>query len=183
MTTSLRHQFLVAMPSLEEAYFNGALCYLCEHNDEGAFGIVVNKPTGEQLSLVYEQLELSGSAHADRPVLMGGPVQEDRGFILHTADRTFTSTVEVTESLRLSTGRDALAEIAAGDGPEKFLLALGYAGWAAGQLESEMGENAWLNCPGDESILFDTPLHDRVRIATAALGIDFRLLGSQPGHA
>lgn len=180
---TLRHQCLLAMPSLEEGYFSGTVCFLCEHNDEGAFGLIVNRPTEHRLGTILEQLGIEGRQHAEAPVLEGGPVQNDRGFLLHTADRSYDSTVDVDEDLRLSTGREALAAIAAGGAPRRFLLALGYAGWGPGQLEQEMAANAWLNCPATHQLLFEVPFPDRPRAAAAALGVDFRLLGSQPGRA
>ena len=184
METSWRHQFLLAMPALTGSYFGQTISYLCEHNEDGAMGLVVNRPVDDvTLGDLFDQLEIQGSAHRATTVLEGGPVQRDRGFVLHSEDVQLEGTLRLAGGLALSTSREMLAAIARDEGPERFLVCVGYAGWGGGQLEGEMAENAWLTCPANESILFDTAHRDRVQHAAAALGIDFNLIGGAAGHA
>ncbi len=145
---------------------------------------MVNRPTDVTLRDLLTDLGIdSGDVPAEIPVMEGGPVATERGFVLHSDDRSFDSSLSLGEGLMLNSTREVLEAIAAGDGPDEFLVAMGYAGWGEGQLEGELLENAWLTCPGNRDILFHTPFPERVNKAAATLGIDFRLMSSQAGHA
>lgn len=181
----LKHHFLIAMPHMADPYFAQSLIYLVDHSDEGAMGLVVNQPNHLNLADVLEQLrpETTPAEHCHALLIMtGGPLQTDRGFILHPSGHNYQATLELGE-LGLSTSQDVLFAIADQTGPSKHLIALGYAGWGAGQLESELADNAWLSCPADPSILFDLPHEQRLQAAAKCLGIDLRLLSNQAGHA
>jgi putative transcriptional regulator len=180
---SLKHHFLLAMPGLAGEYFGNTITYVCEHNDDGAMGIMVNRPMDLTVGELLEQLGIDATDPLDQPVLEGGPVKRDRGFILHTDDVRYDASLSLGNGLMLSTARQALESIGAGSGPRHYLVALGYAGWAVGQLEEELIQNAWLSCPAQLDILFDVPFGERVNRAAASLGIDFRLMSSQAGHA
>ena len=180
----LAHNFLLAMPGLTGDYFADSLTYICEHNDDGAMGIIVNRPSEVSLIEMFSQLGLALNHDlVDTPVMEGGPVALDRGFVLHGGDRTFESSHHLTDNLYLSTAIDVLDAIAQNTGPEDYLVALGYAGWGAGQLEDEMGRNVWLSAPADPAVLFHTPFTERLHVAAEPLGIDFRLIAGRPGHA
>ena len=181
--TCLKHQFLLAMPGQAGSYFADSIIYLCEHNAEGAMGIVINKPMDLRLKELLEQFGFDAQFESSVQVIEGGPVQTDRGFILHSDDKRFQASLNLGEGLVLTTARDILEAIGRGEGPEDYLVALGYAGWSEGQLEQEMAENAWLTCPADPEILFRTPLDQRVDRAARSLGIDFRLISGQAGYA
>lgn len=184
MESSWKNQFLLAMPALAGSYFGQTITYLCEHNEDGAMGLVVNRAVEDVvLGDLFDQLDIEGGAHRDVQVLEGGPVQRDRGFVLHSDDVVLDGTLRVEDGLALSTSREMLAAIAEGSGPERFLVCVGYAGWGGGQLEGEMAENAWLTCPAAAEILFSVPLEDRVHRAAEALGIDFNLISGAAGHA
>ena len=179
---SLQNSFLIAMPQLMDPNFSGALTYICEHNEHGAMGIIVNKPSGLALKEVMEQLEIP--CHSDSDIIYaGGPVQIDRGFILHDGQQVWESTLKVADNLYLTTSQDILHAIGSGEGPEQYLVALGYAGWGAGQLEDELKDNAWLTCQAAPKVLFETPDKDKLRAAMASLGIDPDQLSRQTGHA
>ena len=182
---SLRNHFLLAMPSLTDAIFANSVTYLCEHNEHGAMGIVINQPLDLSVEEVLEHLNLSAAGRLKQvPVMAGGPVQMDRGFVLHRpGERSWESTLAVTDEICLTTSRDILVSLADDDGPEDCLVALGYAGWSAGQLEAEISENSWLTLPADSSIIFDTPCHLRMNAAAARLGVDMNLLSAEAGHA
>jgi putative transcriptional regulator len=181
---SLRSQFLLAMPNQAGSYFGDTVTYVCEHNPEGALGLMINRPTDVAVVDLLSQLGMEPRGLAlDVPVMEGGPVATGRGFILHTDDKIFPASMVLDGGVILSTAREALEAIAEGDGPANYLVAMGYAGWGEGQLEAELKENAWLTCPGDNDVLFNTPFEQRVNKAAAALGIDFRLMSSQAGHA
>lgn len=185
VTTSLKHHFLIAMPHMADPNFAHTVTYLVEHNEQGAMGLVINRPNGLNLAEVLEQLRPDDTPPAlcqSLPIFSGGPVQTDRGFVLHPAGPTFQATLELGE-LALSTSQDVLFAIAEGSGPTKHLITLGYAGWEAGQLEHELSDNAWLTCPADNSILFDLPFDQRLNAAAALLGINLSLLTAQAGHA
>lgn len=183
--TWLTGHLLIAMPAMADPNFTRTVTYICEHNDQGALGIVVNRPLQMDLGEVFAQLALepADAALARQPVLRGGPVQVERGFVLHEPGGEWDSTVAVSEDVHLTTSQDILAALARGDGPKRALMALGYAGWGAGQLESEMGANAWLSVPGDPAILFDTPFEARWAAAAGLLGINLATLSSEAGHA
>ena len=181
---NLTHHFLIAMPNMADPHFSRTLTYICEHNDQGALGLVVNRPIDMTLQALFERLSLplSASAHSEAPIYYGGPVQTDRGFVLHSSECTYQATVEL-QGLSLSTSQDVLFAIAEGVGPQNSLITLGYAGWEAGQLEAELADNAWLNCPFDADIIFGLASDQRLNAAAASLGINLSLLTSQAGHA
>jgi putative transcriptional regulator len=185
----LTNQLLVAMPSLADPNFAQTVTLICEHTSKGALGIILNRPLTMALGEVFEQLALSSTDPRllERPVLRGGPVQQDRGFVLHPpvpADHEpWDSTLKVSPSLHVTTSRDILGSMARGAGPAQAVVALGYAGWDAGQLEEEIRSNAWLNVPVDDAIIFDTPFERRWHAAARLLGIDFGRLSNQAGHA
>jgi putative transcriptional regulator len=185
----LTNQLLVAMPSLADPNFAQTVTLICEHTDKGALGIVLNRPLTMALGEVFEQLALKPADPVlrDRPVLRGGPVQQDRGFVLHPpapeGQEPWDSTLKVSPTLHVTTSRDILGSMARGEGPVQAVVALGYAGWDAGQLEEEIRSNAWLNVPVDDAIIFDTPFEQRWHAAARLLGIDFGRLSNQAGHA
>ena len=185
--THFTDQFLIAMPALDDPNFSQTVTYVCAHNDEGAMGVVVNGPMEITLGEVLEQREITPEPMAkvdlERPVYYGGPVQMDRGFVLHTPMGIWDSMLAVTNRIGLATSRDILEAIARGEGPEHYLITLGYAGWGAGQLEQEMSDNSWLSGPATQRILFDLPAEARWREAARQIGIDIDLLTGQAGHA
>tara|TARA_R110000823_G_scaffold119998_23_gene244631 strand:+ start:8058 stop:8690 length:633 start_codon:yes stop_codon:yes gene_type:complete len=182
---SLRDHFLLAMPCLAEGIFSHSITYICEHGESGAMGIVVNQSLDLSLMEIFEhlQIETRGDFSAE-PVMMGGPVQIDHGFVLHrNCNKSWEASLKVSPEITLTTSRDILRAIANGEGPEDRLIALGYAGWAAGQLEQEVAENSWLTLPGDSDIIFSTPPDQRQSAAAEMLGIDINLVSNQAGHA
>jgi putative transcriptional regulator len=181
----LTNQFLIAMPGMDDPNFTQTVTLVCDHNDRGALGIVINRPLQMDLGDVFAQLGLdaSHSRVARQHVLHGGPVQTDRGFVLHSPGSGWESTLPVSERLHLTTSRDILDALAGGGGPERAVIALGYAGWEAGQLDDEVARNAWLTVPADESLLFDVPAGERWQAAGRLLGINLLNLSSQAGHA
>ncbi|HEB76962.1 MAG TPA: YqgE/AlgH family protein [Methylothermaceae bacterium] len=180
----LTGQFLIAMPALADPNFAQTVTYICQHNEEGALGIVISRPMEMRLVEILSTMEIDISREGmdEIPVYFGGPVQPERGFVLHAPAGDWQGTLVINESIGLTTSRDILEAIAAGEGPEKFLVALGYAGWGSGQLEQEMLDNAWLNVPADPEILFETPPSQRWKAAAARLGVNLDLLSSQAGH-
>lgn len=183
--TSLKHHFLIAMPSMVDGSFAKSLVYVMDHGPDGAMGLIVNKSQNLSLADLLEQLRPAqpGSALCGSiPVFRGGPVENAHGYVLHPADRQFLATTELGP-LNLSTSQDILFSIADGHGPDRYLIALGYAGWGPGQLEAELADNAWLTCPANEDIIFDLPCDQRLNAAASSLGIDLRLLSTQAGHA
>ncbi|WP_193366413.1 YqgE/AlgH family protein [Herminiimonas sp. CN] len=186
---NLANHFLIAMPSMADPVFSGTVVYLCEHNSQGALGMVINKPTDMCIDDLLDRVELQGEkspdylALAERPVMFGGQVQEDRGFVLHTPGDAYSSTLKVTEQIAFTTSRDILEAIATGKGPSRFLISVGYSGWSAGQLESEIAANAWLTVEADPAVLFDLPLEQRYKAAIRLLGIDPLMLAAEAGHA
>jgi putative transcriptional regulator len=183
--TNLTNHFLIAMPRLEDPNFFHTVTYICEHTDSGAMGIVINRPMDLHLSDIFEQLEIqvSSSRVAELPVYVGGPVQSDRGFVLHDSTTAWNSTLRVNEEISVTTSLDILEAIAADKGPAKILVALGYAGWGSGQLESELAQNAWLSGPAKSNIIFNRPSQERWQAAADLLGIDLNLLSGDAGHA
>jgi putative transcriptional regulator len=181
----LTNHFLIAMPALADPNFSHTVTYICEHNDKGAMGIVINRPLELTLGEVLEHMQIAPGQKLDikRPVLAGGPVQGEHGFVLHSPTGQWSSSLAITEEIAVTTSRDILMALADGKGPTRYLVALGYAGWGAGQLEKEIAENAWLSGPANAEILFDTPLEQRWVAAAALLGIDLNLLSTQVGHA
>jgi putative transcriptional regulator len=181
----LTNQFLIAMPLMADPNFSRTVTYVCSHNDDGAIGIVINRPMEIELGEVFAQMNIDGSDTApnSQTVYQGGPVHRDRGFIIHRPAADWDSTIRVTDELAVSTSRDILEAISNGTGPEDTLVALGYAGWGAGQLEDEMGQNAWLSGPASTKIIFHTPPGRRWEYAAAAMGIDLQALSNDVGHA
>lgn len=181
---SLRGQFLIAMPSLRDPIFAHTITYVCEHSKEGALGIVINHPLELSLGDIFKQLDLDTQGpNADLPVLSGGPVQMDRGFVLHPHGDKWESTIEVSKEISLTASRDIIVSLAENKGPNKAIVALGYAGWGAGQIEDEIAANSWLTVPADSAILFDTPSEQRWAAASKYLGIDLNLIHGTAGHA
>ncbi|WP_026244403.1 YqgE/AlgH family protein [Dasania marina] len=185
-SSNLTGHFLIAMPSLNGSAFGHTITYICEHNEQGAMGIVLNHPLQLNLDDIFAHLEID-DVSATRPdaVLAGGPVQTERGFVLHEhhQDKTWQGTQSLANNIYLTTSQDILDDMAHDRGPEHSLVALGYAGWGAGQLEAELAENAWLTTPADNDIIFRTPIEKRASAAAAKLGIDLSLISPQAGHA
>ncbi len=183
--SQLSNQFLIAMPGLQDPNFSHTVTFLCEHNPEGAMGLLINRPTPMNLGDLATQLgvELGEPDMANVPVYHGGPVQPAQGFVLHTPQGEWDNTLELDADLALTVSQDIIEAIAQGLGPKKFLIALGYAGWGAGQLEDEIAANSWLNGPADNHIIFDTPLDERWTTAAALLGVELALISHDVGHA
>lgn len=180
--TSLRDQFLIAMPRMKDPNFEGTVTYICDHNEHGAMGIVVNRPLDMKLGEILAQLDFGGE-NIDSPIYAGGPVQMERGFVLHSPQGEWQSSLKISEGISLTTSRDILEALATDQGPKESLVALGYAGWGAGQLEQEILENCWLTCPSSENILFSTPHNKKFDSAISLLGFDPSQLSDQAGHA
>jgi putative transcriptional regulator len=186
---NLANHFLIAMPSMLDPVFGGTVIYLCEHNANGALGVIINKPTDMTMDVLFERIDLkleiapNQNAMAEKPVMFGGPVQVERGFVLHTPLKPFSSMMKVTNDVTLTTSKDVLEAVASGQGPQRVLVTLGCAGWSAGQLEDEIGRNGWLTVRADPSIMFDLPVADRFVAAIKLLGIDPMMLASEAGHA
>ncbi|MEW9797192.1 YqgE/AlgH family protein [Alteromonas sp. CYL-A6] len=183
---SLQNHFLIAMPSLDDPYFSRSLTYICEHNADGAMGLVVNQPSTMNLKQLLEQTDKSldvSDEHGEQIILAGGPVNQDRGFVLHTGNDKWASSLTLAPNIQVTTSRDILTAIGKQEGPEDALIALGYAGWTAGQLEQEMQDNAWLTIEADEDILFRTPIHKKWQAAVNKLGVDVWQLAPGSGHA
>jgi putative transcriptional regulator len=182
---SFTNHLLVAMPSLADPNFAQTVTLICEHSDKGALGIVLNKPLPMKLSDVLTQMKLAPTSEqiAAQPVLRGGPVHTDRGFVLHRPGGVWDHTHKVSESIQVTTSRDILAAMARGEGPTDAFIALGYAGWESGQLEKEMADNAWFSMPVDARVVFDLPFEDRWMGAWRFLGIDVERLSPVAGHA
>ena len=186
---NLTNQFLIAMPGMGDDAFSGAVIYLCEHTENGALGLVINKPIDIKLSTLFQKVELSldSPALADQPVFYGGPVQTERGFVLHERQgeqkSPYSSTLSIPGGLEMTTSKDVLEALSAGAGPKRLLVTLGYSGWAAGQLEEELGRNGWLTVDATPEIIFDTPIEQRYARAVALLGFDPRMLSQEAGHA
>jgi putative transcriptional regulator len=186
---NLTNQFLIAMPGMADDTFSGTVVYLCEHSEKGALGLVINKPIDITLANLFEKVDLSleGSDLAEQPVYFGGPVQTERGFVLHEPQandaQAFSSTLQVPGGLEMTTSKDVLEAMSHGQGPRRVLITLGYSGWSAGQLEDEIGRNGWLTVDAQPEIIFDTPVNERYDRALALLGIDPRMLSQEAGHA
>jgi putative transcriptional regulator len=188
----LTNQFLIAMPGMADETFAGSVVYLCEHTEKGALGLVINKPIDIKLKNLFEKVELSleRAARADlaeQPVYFGGPVQTERGFVLHDkpGDESihYNSTLSIPGGLAMTTSKDVLEALAEGGGPHRVLVTLGYSGWQAGQLEDELGRNGWLTVDADPAVIFDTPIEQRYDRALSLLGFDPRMLSQEAGHA
>ncbi len=184
--SSLQNHFLVAMPTMEDPFFARSVTYICEHNKDGAMGLIINQPVELSVEHLLEKLEIVVPEHItnlDRPVFAGGPLAQDRGFVLHASDKIWRSSTQVSDDISITTSKDILEALGRGDVPEDYLLTLGYAGWEAGQLEQELAENSWLTIPADSDILFNTPSNERWEKAVATLGIDLWQIGPDVGHA
>ncbi len=183
--SSLTAHFLIAMPAMDDPNFAQGVTILCQHNDEGAMGLVINRLSDFTLGEVFEQMHISTDAQemSDMPVLLGGPVQPDRGFILHDDPREWSSTLRFGNGLAVCTSRDILEAMAKGEGPKNAIVVLGYAGWSAGQLEAEIAANAWLTVEADQAILFRTPINARWQAAAKTLGINLAQVTDYSGRA
>ncbi len=182
---NLTHHFLIAMPAMQEGFFAGTLTYICEHNENGALGIVVNRPISLTLAEMFNQINipLHQPELEKMPVLFGGPVQTERGFVLHDMQGEWQSTLRINDRLALTTSKDILEAMGEGRGPRNVIVTLGYAGWDQGQLEHEMTENIWLSVPASEHILFDLSPEDRLPAAMSLLGVSYASLVEDAGHA
>jgi len=181
----LTHHFLIAMPAMTDPYFAKSLTYVCEHNENGALGIIVNRVLEMDLAALFEQIGIPLDAPhlGSQRVHYGGPVQMDRGFVLHTPAGGWQSSLPVRDGIALTTSKDILEAVGRGDGPLKLMVSLGYAGWSPGQLEQELAQNAWLTVPADPRLIFDLPAENRLTAAMAMLGVDFANLAEDAGHA
>jgi putative transcriptional regulator len=185
----LTNQFLIAMPGMADDTFAGTVVYLCEHSERGALGLVINKPIDIKLKNLFEKVELplDRADFAEQPVFFGGPVQTERGFVLHekqgAIDSPYTSTMSVPGGLEMTTSKDVLEALSNGAGPRRVLVTLGCSGWSAGQLEDEIGRNGWLTVDADPSVIFDTPVEKRYERAVSLLGFDPGMLSQEAGHA
>ncbi len=183
------NQFLIAMPGTGCDTFAGAVIYMCEHTERGALGLVINKPSDIKLKNLFDKVELTldRADLAEVPVYLGGPVQTERGFVLHEPvgddSARYTSSLQVPGGLEMTTSKDVLQALSNGAGPKKILVTLGYSGWGAGQLEDEMGRNGWINVDAEPTIIFDTPIEQRYDRALSLLGIQAGMLSSEAGHA
>lgn len=182
---NLTDNFLIAMPAMTDPYFAQSLVYVCEHNENGALGIIVNRPIDMNLASLFEKIELSLEHNelSELPVYFGGPVQLDRGFVLHRPVGQWQSTLAVNGNVGLTSSRDILAAVGESGNPADFIVTLGYAGWGAGQLEEELAQNAWLTVPARPDILFEMPPEERLPAAMMKLGVSFSQLSDTAGHA
>ena len=189
---NLTNHFLIAMPAMEDDMFGRSVVYMCEHSDKGALGLVVNKPSGIRIANLFDKVELplNRADLAEQPVFQGGPVQTERGFVLHDAvgdvgaqEPVYASTLSIPGGLEMTTSRDVLEAVSQGQGPQQLLVTLGCAGWSAGQLEEEILRNGWLTVPADPAIIFETPIESRFVAAMNLLGIDPNRLTGEAGHA
>jgi putative transcriptional regulator len=191
---NLTNHFLIAMPGLHDELFGRSVVYMCEHSQRGALGLVINKPSDIILKHLFDKVDLPLTRKdlADTPVFFGGPVQTDRGFVLHEAifadadkpaDPVYASTLVIPGGLELTTSKDVLEAISIGSGPRKVLVSLGYSAWAEGQLESELGENSWLTVAADSRLIFETPVAQRYEHALQLLGLESWMLSPDAGHA
>jgi len=192
--TNLTNHFLIAMPGLQDELFGQSVVYLCEHSERGALGLVINKPCDISLKNLFDKVELPLTRPdlAQAPVFFGGPVQTERGFVLHEAtfsdadkpsDPVYSSTMSIPGGLEMTTSKDVLEAISTGGGPRKVLISLGYSAWREGQLESELGENSWLTVAADTRVIFDTPVAQRYAQALQLLGLEAWMLSGEAGHA
>jgi putative transcriptional regulator len=185
---NLANHFLIAMPAMQDPVFGGTVVYVCEHNENGVLGVVINKPTDMTMQVLFERIDLEPSATlspaiVDEPIMFGGPVQDDRGFVLHTPGARYSSSLTVTEDVAFTTSIDVLEAVARGAGPERMLVSIGYSGWSPGQLEDEISRNGWLTVGAQAHILFDVPVEERYFAAMKLLGFDPLMLASEAGHA
>jgi putative transcriptional regulator len=189
---NLTNQFLIAMPGMGDGTFAGTVVYLCEHTEKGALGLVINKPIDITLRNLFEKVELTLEREdlAEVPVYFGGPVQTERGFVLHerlggegAEGGHYNSSLQIPGGLEMTTSKDVLEALSQGAGPKRILVTLGYSGWGAGQLEDELSRNGWINVGAEPDVIFDTPVQDRYSKALSLLGIDAGMLSQDAGHA
>ncbi|MEC4728242.1 YqgE/AlgH family protein [Shewanella sp. D64] len=184
---SLQNHLLIAMPSLEDTFFERAVIYLCEHDEKGAMGIMINRPIGIDVNELLKQMQLDDESDSvislGSTVLNGGPVNPERGFVLHTPQSNWNNSQRLTDEIMLTTSRDVLTALGSNAAPENFIVALGYAGWGRDQLEQELADNTWLSTPATKELLFDISFDKRWQRATESLGFDIWQLSSQTGHA
>jgi putative transcriptional regulator len=185
---NLANHFLIAMPSMNDPIFGGTVVYICEHNDKGVLGVVINKPTDMTMDVLFDRIDLKVTdslrpSVVDEPIMFGGPVQDDRGFVLHSPGGRYSSSLSVTDDVAFTTSIDVLEAVANGTGPQRMLVSIGYAGWSPGQLEEEIARNGWLTVGADARVLFDLPIEERYNAAIKLLGIDPLMLASEAGHA
>jgi putative transcriptional regulator len=180
---SLRDHFLIAMPAMADPNFTETVTYVCKHDDEGAFGVIVNRPSDMSVAQMFAELELGLDDRElrEQPVLRGGPVERERGFVLHRSSESFAATLD--GDIKVTVSPDILAAIAQGGGPRPVMIALGYAGWDGGQLEAELRANAWLTVPANPAIVFDTPFEQRWTAALTLPGVDLNHITNYAGHA
>lgn len=185
INVNLTNHFLIAMPAMVDPNFSRTLTFICEHSDQGALGVIVNRPLDMSLDTLFERvdLKLESERFQDMPVYFGGPVQTDRGFVLHRPVGKWQATLPVQDELGLTSSRDILQSVGSLGEPEEFIVSLGYAGWAAGQLEHELAQNAWLTVPADAQIIFGLPPEERLPAAMQLLGFDLANLSDVAGHA
>lgn len=184
-SVNLTHHFLIAMPNMADPHFSKTLTYICEHNEQGALGLVINRPLDMVLSKLLEQVSIPVSAKfcSAIPIHFGGPVQTDRGFVLHEPVGKWQSTLAVSAEIGLTTSKDILQAVACGQGPHQILVTLGYAGWAPGQIEYELAQNAWLTVAARQDVIFELPAEGRLAAAMGLLGVDYASLSEHAGHA
>lgn len=183
---SLVNHFLIAMPTMEDPFFSRSITYICEHNEEGAMGLVINQPTSMTLKELLEQTDKDATVEEEKGkkiILSGGPVSQERGFIIHSPQEGWSSSLTLTPEIMVTTSKDILSALGNDRGPTHSIVTLGYAGWSCGQLEQELQDNAWLVIEADAKILFDTPIHKRWQVALNSLGIDVWQLAPEAGHA
>ncbi|WP_297833681.1 YqgE/AlgH family protein [Thermomonas sp.] len=182
---SFGNHLLIALPSLQDANFERSVTLICQHDGDGAMGVIVNRPSEYTIGEILRQMgvECGDDALDQRPVLSGGPVHPERGFVLHDGGRGWDSSLEVGDGLYLTTSRDVLEAMARGEGPPQSLVALGCAGWGAGQLEQELVDDSWLLVPNRRDVLFDLPLAQRWQAAAGSIGVDLVNHASHSGHA
>jgi len=185
---NLANHFLIAMPSIQDPIFGGTVVYVCEHNEKGVLGVVINKPTDMTMDVLFDRIDLKlaeglRASVTDEPIMFGGPVQDDRGFVLHSPGGRYSSSLNVTDEVAFTTSIDVLEAVASGAGPKRMLVSIGYAGWSPGQLEEEISRNGWLTVGADARVLFDLPIEERYTAAIKLLGIDPLMLTTEAGHA
>ena len=184
-TVNLTDHFLIAMPAMADPNFSRTLTYICEHNANGALGVIVNRPIDMTLAALFERVDIPMETQefSAMPIYFGGPVQTDRGFVLHRPGGTWQSSLKVSDDLALTSSRDILVAMGSHSGPAEFVVTLGYAGWSAGQIEWELSQNAWLTVPAQPAVIFDLPPEERLPAAMQLLGVNFASLSEVAGHA
>ncbi len=184
-TTDLTGQLLIALPSLEDPNFKQSVVYLCQHNEEGALGVVLTKPSSLTLGEICDRLEIENHDPELReiPVFFGGPVQSEQGLVLYSAEKLWEPSLAITEEIALTNSREILEDLVRGEGPQQYRVVLGHAGWGPGQLEAELREDAWLTAPTGRELVFETPFTDLWERAAASIGVDMSLLIQESGHA